>query len=239
MLHVDLSVVPDAYFEFASQYPNVVNGQVKDIRKSTFSKNLLKQSDRYRGKVILKTDANYAGWPEKLASNNLFTLVLSRMCSRLRFPFNNFSLSSDYKVFDLFDDVPLRYRHNPNFVIEKFCPEKEDGYYVVHMYIFLGGVHHGFKECGREPVVKAESIVSSELEIPHPDIVALRKQLGFDYGKFDYTIVDNKPVLLDINKTFGTPTGLVSEKYEHIVRHRARGLYDYFFQSGQVRFDHR
>jgi hypothetical protein len=41
IVHVDLSVVPDKYLAFAQQYPIVLNGEVKDIRKSTFSKTAL------------------------------------------------------------------------------------------------------------------------------------------------------------------------------------------------------
>jgi hypothetical protein len=37
VVHVDLSVVPDEYLEFAGRYPAAINATVKDIRKSTFS----------------------------------------------------------------------------------------------------------------------------------------------------------------------------------------------------------
>src|SRR5436853_5983452 len=37
VVHVDLSVVPDEYLEFAGRYPAAINGKVRDIRKSTFS----------------------------------------------------------------------------------------------------------------------------------------------------------------------------------------------------------
>ena len=45
IVHVDLTIVPDSYLEFAKQYPIVLNGNVKDIRKSTISKILLNQDD--------------------------------------------------------------------------------------------------------------------------------------------------------------------------------------------------
>ena len=42
LVHVNLSVVPSDYLEFASRYPLVLNGKIRDIRKSSFSKNLVR-----------------------------------------------------------------------------------------------------------------------------------------------------------------------------------------------------
>ncbi|MDR9365401.1 MAG: hypothetical protein RI575_08690 [Balneolaceae bacterium] len=39
-MHVDLSIVPDEYFEFAEKYPIENNGNIKDIRKSTYGTHL-------------------------------------------------------------------------------------------------------------------------------------------------------------------------------------------------------
>ena len=61
ILHVDLSVVPEEYLELASRYPITLNGRVRDIRKSSFSKNLLAPHDDFNGKVIVKTDLNHGG----------------------------------------------------------------------------------------------------------------------------------------------------------------------------------
>ena len=66
IVHVDLSVVPDEYLDFANRcYPIVLNGEVKDIRKSTFSQLLLKPGDPCDGKVIVKSNYNYAAEPER------------------------------------------------------------------------------------------------------------------------------------------------------------------------------
>src|SRR5688572_30707632 len=53
--HVDLSVVPENYLEFARRYPIALNSRVRDIRKSTFATNLLRQGDAYDGPVIVKS----------------------------------------------------------------------------------------------------------------------------------------------------------------------------------------
>ena len=38
VLHVDLSVVPEPYLELAARYPVGINGRVRDIRHSAFSR---------------------------------------------------------------------------------------------------------------------------------------------------------------------------------------------------------
>jgi hypothetical protein len=50
ILHVNLSIVPDEYIEFAHMYPIVLNGMVKDIRKSSFSDHLIHPETRMREK---------------------------------------------------------------------------------------------------------------------------------------------------------------------------------------------
>jgi hypothetical protein len=38
-IHVDLSLVPSRYIEFARRYPNVINLHITDIRKRSYSRN--------------------------------------------------------------------------------------------------------------------------------------------------------------------------------------------------------
>jgi hypothetical protein len=65
IVHVNLSVVPEDYLAFARRYPAVLNGHVRDIRKSAISQNLLLPDSLYEGPVIVKTDLNSAGMPER------------------------------------------------------------------------------------------------------------------------------------------------------------------------------
>ncbi len=65
-VHVNLSVVPDEYLQFAARYPVAVNGRIRDIRKSSISRNLLRPDDAWSGPVIVKSDLNYAGIPERM-----------------------------------------------------------------------------------------------------------------------------------------------------------------------------
>src|SRR5438093_9444402 len=66
LIHVDLSIVPDEYLEFASRYPIALNRATKDIRKSRVSTNLVEPTNPYPGKVIVKTDLNCRGSPEQM-----------------------------------------------------------------------------------------------------------------------------------------------------------------------------
>jgi hypothetical protein len=66
LVHVDVSVVPESYLEFAARYPIVLNGRVRDIRKTTTSRYLLRPGDDWRGPVIVKTDLNHAGNRERV-----------------------------------------------------------------------------------------------------------------------------------------------------------------------------
>src|SRR5262245_11545913 len=65
-VHVDLSVVPEEYLEFASRYAMTINRGVADIRKSRISTNIVTADDGWRGPVIVKSDLNHAGTPEIL-----------------------------------------------------------------------------------------------------------------------------------------------------------------------------
>ena len=67
LLHVDLSVVPIAYREWArqaSQRGLVWNANAHDIRKTKISSNLLLPDSDWAGRVMVKTDLNYGGRPE-------------------------------------------------------------------------------------------------------------------------------------------------------------------------------
>ena len=71
LLHVNLSVVPQAYLDAGKGYPVALNDRVQDIRKSTLSENLLSPGDAWDGPVIVKSDLNYGGIPERLLLGGL------------------------------------------------------------------------------------------------------------------------------------------------------------------------
>lgn len=232
-VHVDLTIVPGAYLEFARQYPRVINGKVKDIRKTTLNNDLLHITEDWDGPVIVKSDYNCAGVPERFRKGFLGKIekkMLSMLNSlNLNLHPPKFKSSLDYKVFDHLKDVPKILFYYPNVVIQKFIPEMDDGQYCIRTVSFLGNNLTPKRLKGSNPIVKGETASSIEYDIEtHPEIVAKIKELNFDYGKFDYVVVDGKPILLDINKTVGISPNLVSNHgIEATYRYHAEGLYQY------------
>jgi len=108
-------------------------------------------------------------------------------------------------VYSSMEHVPAHSIDNPALVVERFVPEREDGLFACRFWTFSGNVERCARVFSREPIVKAAGQVRFEFcDVPD----ALRQKraaLGFDYGKFDFVIHDGEAVLLDANKTPGTP----------------------------------
>lgn len=231
ILHVNLSVVPHEYLELARRYPIALNSEVKDIRKSSFSNNLIKPGEPFCGKVIVKTDLNYAGWPERTFNRSLPSMgsrLLTRF--RLRYGFRNtacpdFQRPADYRIYDNPRDVPRAYFKCEDVVVEKFLPEQDGDLYFVRQCHFLGDQVTCARIASNQPVVNSSTRISREIVEPHPEIMELRRRLKFDYGKFDYVIHDGKAVLLDTNKTPGA--GASARATQAGARQRATGIYSY------------
>jgi hypothetical protein len=212
-VHVDLSVVPDAYLTFAKRYPVVINGDIKDIRKETFSQNLLKRGDSWNGPVIVKTNKNYAGLPELVHKRHKGIVGdIRQKLRRARIRMNlewidpTIKKPADYPIYNHLRDVPRLYFYHPGLIIQKFMPEIENGLYCLHNMHFLGDRLSCLRLKSENQIVNMGTADETEWNTePHPKVVALRDRLGLDYGKFDYVIIDGQPILLDINKTIGWP----------------------------------
>ncbi len=226
LVHVDLSIVPDSYLNFAQRYPIVLNGKVRDIRKSTYSKQLLYLGDSYEGPVFVKSNLNFSGSPERRLSapgSRLFSDVASRFSNRPRM-----RNAMDYRMYDSLTDVPKAYFSMADVVIEKFLPEIDDGHYVIRKYQFLGDRSTSTKAFSHSPMVKSRNELRVVEIDPDPEVVSLRHAMNFDYGKFDYVLRDGKVILFDANKTTGAHPAVVSPQLQAMRKYRAEGLYRYF-----------
>jgi hypothetical protein len=210
LLHVDLTTVPDDYIELAQRYPVVLNGNVKNIRKSSFSKHRVTPGDGYAGKVIVKSELNYAGEPErKLLGSSLSRLAYRAGCRmpQLRHirigPKPYFRSPRDYRIFENPGCVPEDWYRRSDILIEKFVPEIQEGLYCLRSHHFLGQNGACVMRKSIHPIINASSSISREEVPPAPEIVELAKQMRFDFGKFDYVMHEGKAVLLDANKTPG------------------------------------
>lgn len=220
IVHVDLSVVPPEYLRFAARFPVALNGTIGDIRKSTVSTLRVQANDPWLGPVIVKSDLNFAGIPERRIKSATSSPTGPMMGS-----------PNDYRVFDRIAAVPRMVWSDPNVVVERFMPQIEDGEYVIHNMVFLGERATCTKNFSKHPVIHASNQTRTSWVEPHPDVLALRKKLGFDMGKFDYVIHEGKPVVFDTNKTVGAQPGTPSPEQQRVRRQRAEGLYAYFEQQ--------
>jgi hypothetical protein len=232
-VHVNLSVVPSSYLAFAARYPRTVNGHIQDIRKSVISKNLLQPGNTWDGPVIVKSDLNFGGQPERVI-NAGWLHRRSRLWRRTRrwgaratgnLP--TFESWKDYRVYDRLSDVPEWCFSDPTAVVERFVPEFEDGLFRLRMYQFLGDRSVCTRLASNDPLMKAGISESVEHIDPHPDVARWRTELRMDYGKFDYLASGGAAVLIDANKTVGASRHLPSDELRALRRHLAEGLYSY------------
>lgn len=229
ILHIDLSVIPENFQTFIRRFPVVINGAVNDISKRSYSSQIVHRSDHYKGDVIVKTNFNCGGIPERrirLQKSPIFKgfyYLQNKLPWSLRSSIN----MMEYPVFDSVDKVPWPVWYNPNLIVEKFIPERKDGLFCLRTWVFFGDKETNSICYSNEPVIKSGNIIRREVinEIPD-ELRQMRKDLGFDFGKFDYAIVDGRVVLYDANRTptFGN---FDEEKFLPTVRMLAEGINEY------------
>jgi hypothetical protein len=199
IMHVDLSVVPQAYVEAAKRYPVVINGNANDIRKRIVSRNLVRRGDGYTGPVIIKTDLNSCGHPEARlmqrsyeAGDSVRSLPITVVDD------------GQYPILRSASEIPDSVWENPGLVVERFLPERDERGFWVRIWMFFGDRERCRRYRANHPLVKGANVLSWEpAEVPDA-IRAERRRLGFDYGKFDFAIAENgEPVLYDANRTPG------------------------------------
>jgi len=226
ILHVDLTVVPDDYLAFVRQYPVVLNGRVEDISKRRITANLVRRGDGYQGAVIVKTDRNCGGVMEShlVRKGTLLHRYAQRLRDRLPWGFRSRLSTSDYRIFDSVHDVPRAVWHNPDLIVERFLPERRDDYYCLRTWFFLGDRETNSVSYSKQPIVKAGNVLRREVVNEVPDELRnIRRDLGFDYGKFDYAIVNDRVVLYDVNRTPALG-GLRKERFLPSIRLLAEGI---------------
>ncbi len=216
ILHIDRTVVPQPYLEAIKRYPATVNGTVADIRKRAYSRLLLARGDDYTGPVIVKSDFNSGGKPEQGKRN------IARRKGRLSGPQER--ASAEYRVYESLGEVPAGVWQDPGLVVEKFLPEREGDDYFLHYCYFLGDAEFALRLRSRSPVVKGANTIEVREVPPPPELRALRRQMGFGYGKFDYAMREGRVVLFDANRTPSISMLLRFGLCERVVNHLAGGL---------------
>lgn len=193
VLHVDRSVIEPAYAEALARFPRVINGRAVDVTKRAVSRHLIGPTSDWPGAVIVKTDLNCGGLPERYHAQ-------AAAEKGIRLPSTPY-MKDRYRVYPSIREVPDPVWQTPALVVEKFLPERtEEGYFVRH-WIFFGDRERCNRVRGDVPVLKAED-VKERVPVPVPAALrAERARLGFDYGKLDFAIHEGEVVLFDVNRT--------------------------------------
>ena len=230
ILHVDLTTVPRDYLEYLTQFPKVLNGRITDVSKRKVSSNLVRFGDGYDGPVIVKTNRNCGGEMEVQLAAVAKRLRRCDLALRHRLPWSmrRYLNTSDYKVFSTVKEVPYIVWLNPQLVVERFLPEMREGFHCLRTWVFLGDRETNSLSYSKHAVVKSDNVVRREVVADVPEELRhIRRRMGFDFGKFDYAIVDGRVVLYDANRT-PTLGAITREQYLPRVRHLAEGLKAYF-----------
>ena len=199
--HIDLTVVPDEYSAFLETYPTTINIKATNISKAHISRNLLTKRSNYEGEVIVKTANNYGGLPElihqRLTGQSQNTMLHKRPWKRVDYLDTN-----DYPRFNSINDVPHGVWQNDRLVVEKFLPEKDaEGNYYLRYWIFLGDKEINVLHKSQKAIVKDTDHNSRIISGVPDELRAIRKEMGIDFGRIDFGIVDDKAVVYDINST--------------------------------------
>jgi hypothetical protein len=196
VLHIDATRVDPAYVDYGLSFPFCLNVGASDISKPRVTMARVVPQDGWDGPVIVKSTLNCGGLPESR---------LNRRARRARrpVPFPQAKVLKDYPVFEHPSDVPPDLFDDPNLLVERFLPEVEPDGFALRYWLFCGDYDFCGRFVSRERIVKGAGVFRSE-PCPVPeDLRRRRKELGFDYGKFDFAVHDGKTYLMDANKTPG------------------------------------
>jgi len=202
LLHVDSTVVGDDYLSLASNYAKPLNFRTGDISKRKVSRLLLGKGDEWNGPVVVKSNYNNNGLMEDL--HNRRARRLGRPA-----PHPNVQKGPPYRTLDSLEEVAVETWDDPSLVVERFIPEPDpEGGFVLRTWVFMGGRERCTRSVTLDPISKAGDVIRYEpVEVP-PALRAEREQLGFDFGKFDFVLHDDQPILLDANRTPGSARAL-------------------------------
>lgn len=193
VVHMDVSLVPARLLEPLDTHPLVLNRRVTDIRKSRISECVLERGSDWDGPVIVKTDLNREGAPERLRG------VLSGF--RGRWWANK---DTHYFLHDAVEEVPDWAWEEAAWVVEKQEVEEDAEGYATRSATFFGDEISEVKLSGPNPIVKdSTSERCLRLDDVHEDVLRKREAVGLDYGKIDYTRNDRGIHVFDVNKTIG------------------------------------
>jgi len=228
--HVDLTWLPAEARAFFDAYPNVVNRRIVDVSKRRVSSNLMRPGDPWTGPVMVKTDANCFGRPDRAREERPSRLVRAWRRARGLIEEPAAPYLGTYPVFDSFAAVPRRLVRDRGLVVEKFLPERDGDLYVVRQWWVFGDATIERVLWGPKPMVKSPDVLRREARTVSPpaELTEIRRAFGLDYGKIDFVRRDGRAVVLDVTHT---PTGRSMAERDDLVAALAGGI-DQFVPAG-------
>ncbi|MEW6631576.1 MAG: hypothetical protein AB1440_11955 [Pseudomonadota bacterium] len=203
VLHVDATVTPAEYIDYARAFPFCLNIGAADISKRRISGAVIGKDDDWRGPVIVKSNLNNLGTRERTLNRR------SRRAGKPE-PFPGVQTSGGYRVHASLADVPAEVFESDDLVVEKFIPEPEPDGFGARFWTFCGERERCTRHVSPQSLVKGNDTIRREPVAVPNELRALRRELGFDYGKFDFVVHEGRAVLLDANKTPGGAGNLSS-----------------------------
>jgi hypothetical protein len=202
LLHIDRTRIDSATVPANPTRRPFLNSRVLDISKHLFTTLRVRPGDGWTGPVIVKSNLNHFGEPER----HLRPRHLADLCRRAlaRFAWRSAGMlpPRNYPVLGSPDAVPGWVWRNPELLVERFTPERAGDLYCLRGWVFFGKRSYTYRLFSKNCLVKTGTMIRHEfLKGPPPELEATRAALGFDFGKFDYVEVDGRTVLLDLNKT--------------------------------------
>jgi hypothetical protein len=228
LFHINRTVLPAAAAAAADGYAATFNGDMRDQSKRAVSGALLRRDDPYDGPVIVKTDANAGGGPDSRKRKRYGGWTLAgRLATSLRrslpWRLSRVLPHGRYPILASLAEVPDWVWKREELVVEKFTPERSEFGYVTRNWLFLGSAERSIVCHGTGPIVKRDNTIRVDLtdEVP-AELRAARERLRCDYGKIDWLMTGEGPVILDVN---ATPTfSAMSERMKGIVADLSAGL---------------
>ena len=226
VLHVDATVTPPDYVDYASGFPFCLNLGATDISKRCISGAILEEGADWDGQVIVKSNLNHWGTPEEQINRKSVRAGKAA-------PFPGAQIFDRYQVHASLADVAPEIFGRADLIVEKFIPEIEPDGFAARFWIFCGDRERCTRYVSPQRLVKGDDTIRRE-PVPVPDeLRALRRKLGFDYGKFDFVVHEGRAVLLDANKTPGRARNLskivaagtanLADGFENLIRRAGRG----------------
>ncbi len=204
LLHYDRSRIDPATVPPGPKGRPVLNGKVLDITKRALSTLEVRRDDGWDGPVIVKSNLNHFGMPERRPETSDRAASNRRRMAEISWRSARLLPHRTYPVLDHTRLVPHWVWDDPACIVERLVTEREGKAFVLRGWLFLGDIGTGWIITSNRAMVRLSSSASFRVTEDHPaELQEIRRRLGFDFGKFDYVIQDGKPVVFDFNKTPG------------------------------------